>query len=108
MNYQALTLEELGRLAITDAGARAYVADHAEEIINQATDFAQDPDFCDDELQAEGANQLRDKLKDLYSEQLLEWIGQVDNMALAGDGNLDELETLLGAIHAEFEDEDED
>lgn len=105
MNYQALTLEELGRLAITDAGARAYVADHAEEIINHATDCAQDLDFYDDELQAEGANQLREKLKDLYAEQLLEWIGQVDKMALAGDGDLQELETLLGAIHAEFEEE---
>lgn len=33
MNYQSLTLEELGRMAITDAGAQAFVAENAEELL---------------------------------------------------------------------------
>ena len=95
-------------MAMSDAGARAFVADNAEEIIQRATDYGPDPDdFYDDELAADGANEFREKLQDLYAEQLLEWIGQVKNMALAGDGDLQELETLLGAIHAELEGEDD-
>lgn len=38
MNYNALTVGELGRLAISDAGARQFIADNAEQIILEAED----------------------------------------------------------------------
>ena len=33
MNYASLTVEELGSLAMNDAGAREYIADNAEELL---------------------------------------------------------------------------
>lgn len=106
MNYNALSLDELGRMASTDQGARQFFLDNAQQIIEQCEDCADyyEDDFYADEYVEEGRGKRDNELADKYGEQLLEWIGNMPNMALAGDGDLDELETLLGALHAEITD----
>lgn len=104
MNPNGLTREELAHYAPIDAEVAAYVAAHATDLLEEIDD-EYDPAGCYDDGYSEGRGAKLRKLAELYGEQLLEWIGRVPDLALAGDGNLDELETLLGALHAEFEDD---
>lgn len=104
MNPSSLTREELGHYAPIDSEVAAYVAAHAPELFEQAEDFY-DPAGCYDDGYSEGRGAKLRKLGELYGEQLREWLDKIPDMSLAGDGNLDELETLLGAIEAEFADD---
>ena len=107
MKYDGLPLNELASLSITDQGARGFIADNAERLLVDSINDAafDDAEGCYDDGYSEGRGQKLRKLAGTYSEQLLEWIDKVPDLALAGDGNLAELETLLAALHAEFEDD---
>ena len=108
MNYTGLTLNELANMASTDLDARAFIADNAERLLTEATDAADDdydPAGCYDDGYSEGRGAKLRKLAELYGEQLRAWLDKIPDMSLAGDGDLDELETLLGAIEAEFADD---
>lgn len=109
MNYHSLSLDELGRMATTDAGARQYFLDNAQEIIEECEHRADyyDEDYYDDEFVEKGKDERNKELAELYGEQLLEWLLKVPDMAIAGDDDLQELETLLAAIHADIKDEEE-
>ena len=104
MNPTALTRTELGHYAPIDAEVAAYVVEHAPRLFEEAEDFY-DPAGCYDEGYSEGRGAKLRKLGDLYREQLREWLEKIPDMSLAGDGDLDELETLLGALEAEFADD---
>ncbi len=104
MNPSALTREELGHYAPIDAEVAAYLVEHAPRLFEEAEDVY-DPAGCYDDGYEEGGGAKLRKLAELYNEQLREWLDKVPDMSLAGDGNLEELETLLGAIEAEFADD---
>ncbi len=110
MQYHALSLDELARMASTDQGARQYFLNNAQEIIeecNDRYDYTYEDDWYGDQCHEQGKGDRNKELAKKYAEQLLEWMLKVPDMVLAGDGDLDELETLLGALHAEIKDEEE-
>lgn len=104
MNPRGLSHEELAHYAPIDAEVGAYVAEHAQEFFDDTQNFY-DPAGCYDDGYSEGRGAKLRKLSELYDEQLREWLDKIPDMSLAGDGNLDELETLLGALQAEFDDD---
>ncbi len=104
MNPAGMTREELARYAPLNDAVAAYVVAHAPELLEDAEDFY-DPAGCYDDGHSEGRGSTLRKLAETFGEQIQEWIAKLPDMALAGDGDLAELETLLGAIHAEFEDD---
>ncbi len=104
MNPNGLTREELAHYAPIDAEVGAFVVANAPDLFKEAEDFY-DPAGCYDDGYSEGRGAKLRKLSDTYGEQLMEWIDKMPDLALAGDGNLAELETLLGALHAEFLDD---
>ncbi len=121
MNPIGLSREELARYAPLDAEVAKFVAEHAAELIEEADEEhaaelieEADEEFYDpagcydngfDEGETAGRKSTLVQLAETYAEQLLEWIGKVPNLALAGGDDPNELQTLLGALHAEFEDE---
>ena len=104
MKPEGLTREELAHYAPIDAEVGAFVVAHAPELLKEAEDFY-DPAGCYDDGYSEGRAAKLRKLSELYDEQLREWLDKIPDMSLTGDGNLDELETLLGALQAEFDDD---
>lgn len=106
MNANGLTREELAHYAPIDAEVAAYVAEHARELLEETEDFY-DPAGCYDDGFSEGEDAGRkctlEHLAETYGEDLLEWIDKVPNIALAGGADPNELQTLLSALHAEFE-----
>lgn len=104
MNYSSLSLEELRSFATTDDGARQYLAENIDQIIeDNVADFdGYDPAGCYDDGWNTGKKEILDELRGKYHEQLAEWVLLVPDMAIAGDHDMRELETLLGALHAEL------
>lgn len=97
MNYEALTYDELARMASTDLGAQQFILANAQRIIQDCDERAEcaaeidyDPAGCYDN----GWQQARKDLADKYAADLLTFI---ENPVIDG-----ELEILLSAIRADI------
>lgn len=110
-NYHALSTDELANLVETDPDAVQFVHDNARDILYEVVDiYDHYSEFDYEQGRGDGfdagykaATQAeRTRLADLYLEDLRAWLDRVPDMSLAGDGNLDELETLLNAVHEEL------
>ncbi len=104
MNYTALTTDELLRMAITDQGAKDYLAENAEKIVGEAVEIAEelwmyDPAACYDDGQANGCALALDELKGKYADDLESFI---ESKSVP-----EEFWTMLAAILADIRDDPE-
>ena len=77
MNYNALTIPELGRLAMTDAGARAYIGENAEALLVDAQERAEfDVQFRVDDAYQDGedagSNAEREHIRETLGEKIFD------------------------------------